>query len=433
MDMGQFVADFLGNDVVLVFSLAVAVVFSLSLFSPRFRGDGAALCTTIGVLGTFTGVFVGLLQFDVAMIDRSVPRLLEGLKIAFSTSIVGMGAAVLLRVLEASLPSRPDAGGEATPAAIHQTLREIDNTISRSADSQADALTGLRNAISSDGDGSLMTQTQKLRLSVEDGNRQLIAEFRQFAETMAENNSRSLVEALERVIREFNTQLNEQFGENFKQLNEAVGALLEWQERYRTHVETMEERIAMAVAALQVSEDALRRIAEHGAQITQIAEQIPGALAALQVLLNDFAATTETLQGLLAGFGAATDEMKVHLDAVASLKDRALEAFPTIEKNIAGLTEGFSAAVGDALDKQNEMQVCLPGLLGCGPGGCPNTAVGGPRRTHQYNRRLRQRDAETTPGSTASSSGKYSELRPTNATRVDQSHRSHGTATRLFV
>ena len=245
-----------------------------------------------------------------------------------------MGAAVLLRIVEHLIPSRAEAGSETTPEEIHQTLRKIDDTIAQSGDRQAVALVELRNAISADSDGSLVTQVQKLRISVEDGNRQLIAEFKQFAETMAEDNSRALIEALEKVIRDFNTQLNEQFGENFKQLNHAVGALLGWQERYRSHIETMEGRIEATVAALQISEAALRDIAAHAAQI-------PAALAEM----SRFTATVESLHKSLNVLGAATDNLKAHLEAVASLKDRALEAFPTIEKNIELLTESLTATI----------------------------------------------------------------------------------------
>ena len=41
---------------------------------------------------------------------------------------------------------------------------------------------------------------------------------------------------MEGAVREFNDKLSEQFGENFKHLNEAVGRLLEWQEHYRTQL-----------------------------------------------------------------------------------------------------------------------------------------------------------------------------------------------------
>jgi len=46
-----------------------------------------------------------------------------------------------------------------------------------------------------------------------------------------------LVEALRDVIHDFNNKITEQFGDNFKELNEAVGRLLIWQEDYKGFVE----------------------------------------------------------------------------------------------------------------------------------------------------------------------------------------------------
>ena len=57
--------------------------------------------------------------------------------------------------------------------------------------------------------------------------------FNEFAEQMAENNTQALIEALEEVMRDFNTKINEQFGDHFRQLNEAVGRINDWQEQYR--------------------------------------------------------------------------------------------------------------------------------------------------------------------------------------------------------
>ena len=45
----------------------------------------------------------------------------------------------------------------------------------------------------------------------------LIFEFKSFAEKMVENNQKAIIEALQEVIKDFNTKLNNQFGENFKQ------------------------------------------------------------------------------------------------------------------------------------------------------------------------------------------------------------------------
>lgn len=54
--------------------------------------------STLGVLGTFIGITIGLLCFDTSNLNDSIPDLLEGLKTAFFTSLAGMlGSLVLSR------------------------------------------------------------------------------------------------------------------------------------------------------------------------------------------------------------------------------------------------------------------------------------------------------------------------------------------------
>lgn len=54
------------------------------------------LISTLGVLGTFYGITVGLLAFDTADLDKSIPGLLDGLKTAFFTSLAGMIGSMIL-------------------------------------------------------------------------------------------------------------------------------------------------------------------------------------------------------------------------------------------------------------------------------------------------------------------------------------------------
>ena len=71
----------------------------------RFGGDSArtkslpALFTIIGVLGTFAGIALGLSEFDVDNIEESVVILLDGLKFAFTTSVLGIFFAIVLRIV----------------------------------------------------------------------------------------------------------------------------------------------------------------------------------------------------------------------------------------------------------------------------------------------------------------------------------------------
>lgn len=59
-----------------------------------------SIISTLGVLGTFLGITIGLVFFDTSDLDASIPLLLSGLKTAFFTSLAGMiGSLVLSRIV----------------------------------------------------------------------------------------------------------------------------------------------------------------------------------------------------------------------------------------------------------------------------------------------------------------------------------------------
>mgnify|MGYP001162941362 CR=1 FL=1 len=58
----------------------------------------------LGLVGTFLGIFKGLGEFDPGNIDLSLPILLDGLKLAFSTSIVGMVGSAIVKLISFTQP-----------------------------------------------------------------------------------------------------------------------------------------------------------------------------------------------------------------------------------------------------------------------------------------------------------------------------------------
>ena len=60
--------------------------------------------TSLGILGTFTGIVIGLWTFDLNQIDISIAALLDGLKTAFVTSIFGIFLSIFFRLLGYILP-----------------------------------------------------------------------------------------------------------------------------------------------------------------------------------------------------------------------------------------------------------------------------------------------------------------------------------------
>ena len=68
------------------------------------------LVSTLGVLGTFFGITMGLMAFDSGDLDKSIPGLLDGLKTAFFTSLMGMLGSMALSAYIGHKQDEKDGG-----------------------------------------------------------------------------------------------------------------------------------------------------------------------------------------------------------------------------------------------------------------------------------------------------------------------------------
>lgn len=97
---------------------------------------------------------------------------------------------------------------------------------------------------------------------------------------LSEGASKEIIQALEQVITDFNDNLKEQFGENFKQLNEAVKELVVWQDNYKEHVQLTDERVDKTLKEVEGFNGSLERITDNS--------------SALKELVNDLGDTIKT-------------------------------------------------------------------------------------------------------------------------------------------
>jgi len=86
----------------------VVFVLILAVLDLKTKKDFKSQIVSVGVLGTFVGIFIGLQNFNPEDIMHSVNDILSGLKTAFFTSIVGMGVALILSVIE-KLKDKPES------------------------------------------------------------------------------------------------------------------------------------------------------------------------------------------------------------------------------------------------------------------------------------------------------------------------------------
>ncbi len=293
----------------------------------------ASIVTVIGVLGTFFGIAIGLYQFDTENIATSVPKLLEGLKIAFITSILGIAGSIFLKWSALNNRKKQAASEEtytgATVDDLAGLLREILDVEREEGNETRETLRSIEKSLTGDGDSTVLTQLQKLRTTFSDKQDDLIRAFNEFADQMAENNTKALIEALEEVMRDFNTKINEQFGDNFKQLNEAVGRINEWQEQYRQQMNELAAQFQVAAASIEKSRESLEIIAERSESIVSSSERLNPILQALQHQIQ---------------------QLNNHLTAFSALADNASNAFPIIEERLNQLTNDFSTVVKKTID-----------------------------------------------------------------------------------
>jgi methyl-accepting chemotaxis protein len=255
--------------------------------------------TSIGIFFTFLGILISLSNFDVSDINQSIPRLLDGLKLAFFSSVVGLGASVGFRFAQAFV-SREGSVGEVGALEIHDQLKDLNmNTLA------------VRDALVGDGEASLSTQFGKLR-----------NDFRDFADKMKEDGTEALVKALEEVIKDFNEKISEQFGENFKQLNEAVGALLKWQEEYRAQVEVLTQAFRETQTGIQNVEETTARIPTH-----------------MEAVETAFTATETRVEQLYEGVGSLNE-----------MRESAKNAVPELQQSIDAMTTGMRESVESQME-----------------------------------------------------------------------------------
>jgi len=288
----------------------------------------SGLTTTLGIFGTFLGIFFGLIGFDVNNITASVPQLLGGLKTAFLTSIAGMFAGLILKEYPRFYGIIVDTADNSTEVASIETMVKYLSSIEKNQleifHKENLQLVNIEKALTGEGETTLITQIQKLRTTLIDKQDEMLKAFNNFAKDVADNNSKSLIDALTQVMKDFNTKINEQFGENFKHLNDAVGKMLEWQKEYAQQVDSMILQIKTSAMAVEQSQKSL----------TQIVSQA-----------TTFSDTAESLHQLILSLDQIRNNIEIHLKAFDEVANNAKNTFPIIDDQLKKMTTDLSKSV----------------------------------------------------------------------------------------
>lgn len=326
-------------------------IWDFRTFGEPTHKDFKAIIMSAGVLGTFVGIFVGLMGFDTLALQDSVPLLLDGLKTAFYTSIVGMGLAITLSIIQ-----RAKGVKSAQDMNIDYILNQAQNL------SYLRGVEGLNEKVS-----QLPTKADILQSNttsnalLESGLKKIDTSLQEAIKQLALGASKELIGALELVIRDFNQNLQDQFGDNFKELNSAVGKLLEWQNNYKQNVEQSQELLLQAQSALQ---DSTKAMGQTQATLESISAQNKTAMEFYAQTLNmidEMKSKGETLQAQLQEISTLGENARACLSDMdtfftngsacfSSLENQAKEQFHKLEEGISAYFNQLDEHAGESME-----------------------------------------------------------------------------------
>ncbi len=298
--------------------IAAMLLLSLYFHGPSYSQQtvrtAPSILTSFGIFGTFLGIAFGLMQFDSADIEASVPAMIDGLGVAVWSSIVGILGALSLRLRYtlSSIRQAKNTSAEPTTVADLKTAIEAlnDNLLQMREESRQDS-------------ASLLEANQAYR------------------DQMVNANTDALTTAISTVMRDFNSRIEVQYGENFKEFNESLGRLLVWQQNYSEQLGEMLKAQQASIEVMRQASDSYEQMIAHSREFNQVASSLGDLLKGLEQ-------QTRNLDGYLSGLSGLVGQASEGLPALSDyITDLTVKLRESIEHNNSSLTSVLTQAARD--------------------------------------------------------------------------------------
>lgn len=306
--------------IVIAIIILLTAYFHGPVYSLRTVNAAPSILTSIGIFGTFLGVALGLMDFDTQDIEGSVPQLIEGLKTAFWSSIAGLLAAMSIK--------------------LRHVIKHVRNVESETqytgatVDDLATLLGDIRSQLQKSGLTEIGPKLAASNQGLEQHLGRLESVIGQYQNKMVEANSSALTKAITELMTGFNDRITVQYGDNFKQLNQAVGRMLEWQDNYKDELARLLEQQRANGDVLDKATEAYQTMVQHTQAFNEVSEKLGDVMTGLQQ------------QSVALGS---------YLDSLASLVSKASDGLPALEGRILALTDELAHGIQESHRQMNHL------------------------------------------------------------------------------
>lgn len=282
------------------------------------------LLTSIGILGTFFGIVLALLAFDDSDIKSHINDIISGMKTAFITSVTGLLLSIILKIW-ASIHQDKSENLDSDQVDASNILKFIEHHLTEQTNTQKKTTVIHEELLQ-----ALTAHHEYVKQNNQQFAANLWDKLEETAQILTKSATEEVILALNQLIKDFNHQLTEQFGENFKQLNHAVFGLIQWQENYKQQLEQMQIQYQNHTNAVAATQQAIENIHDNLSHIAHHTQSIPDSM--------------ERLTDAIELNHTQIDTLYDHLATFAEMKDKAVAALPALSKQIDVMLQGMDDA-----------------------------------------------------------------------------------------
>ena len=247
--------------VTIIFGILVAYILYFFLKEKQYSKESVLgnIASTIGVLGTFVGISIGLWKFNPNDITSSVPLLLSGMKIAFATSIIGMAASIFMKYI--ALKNEDEENIDDIMELFNTMIAESRNVNNTLIENQKQT-------------ENVLNKVSEIWASHQEN---LTVELK--SEILNLNNN--TISKQEELIGEFKKR-----GECFTLLNSGVNNLLTWQENYKDTIENTTKELEIVIQTIHNADESIESISKNSSLIKENNENLSEVLKEINKTQN---------------------------------------------------------------------------------------------------------------------------------------------------
>ena len=247
--------------VTIIFGILVAYILYFFLKEKQYSKESVLgnIASTIGVLGTFVGISIGLWKFNPNDITSSVPLLLSGMKIAFATSIIGMAASIFMKYI--ALKNEDEENIDDIMELFNTMIAESRNVNNTLIENQKQT-------------ENVLNKVSEIWASHQEN---LTVELK--SEILNLNNN--TISKQEELIGEF-----KKLGECFTLLNSGVNKLLTWQENYKETIENTTKELEIVIQTIHNADESIESISKNSSLIKENNENLSEVLKEINKTQN---------------------------------------------------------------------------------------------------------------------------------------------------